>query len=124
MHLIFYHHCYTSTTPKEYVYHFGQLFSVTLSATPRFAGPHKPLSWRMRLEVAIGAAKGLDHLHVIATPPVIHRDIKSSNILLDEDWNAKVADFGLSKAALTNASQPASSTFVRGTPGGQCLDCA
>ncbi|GAQ86741.1 Protein kinase superfamily protein [Klebsormidium nitens] len=80
-------------------------------------GPHKPLSWRMRLEVAIGAAKGLDHLHVIATPPVIHRDIKSSNILLDEDWNAKVADFGLSKAALTNASQPASSTFVRGTPG-------
>ena len=71
----------------------------------------------MRLEVAIGAAKGLDHLHVIATPPVIHRDIKSSNILLDEDWNAKVADFGLSKAALTNAAQPASSTFVRGTPG-------
>jgi hypothetical protein len=36
-------------------------------------GTKKPLSWRMRLEVAIGAAKGLDYLHVIATPPVIHR---------------------------------------------------
>lgn len=56
------------------------------------------MSWRARLEVALDAARGIEYLHVYAVPPVIHRDIKSSNILLNSDWTAKVSDFGLSLA--------------------------
>uniref|UniRef100_A0A3N7G7C6 non-specific serine/threonine protein kinase n=1 Tax=Populus trichocarpa TaxID=3694 RepID=A0A3N7G7C6_POPTR len=55
------------------------------------------LDWVRRLKVALGAARGLAYLHELANPPIIHRDIKLSNILLDERLNTKVADFGLSK---------------------------
>ena len=55
------------------------------------------LDWTRRLKIALGSSKGLAYLHELADPPIIHRDIKSNNILLDESLNAKVADFGLSK---------------------------
>ncbi|KAF3501454.1 hypothetical protein F2Q69_00042834 [Brassica cretica] len=55
------------------------------------------LDWIRRLRIALGSGKGLAYLHELADPPIIHRDIKSNNILLDENLTAKVADFGLSK---------------------------
>ncbi|XP_029120919.2 probable serine/threonine-protein kinase PBL23 [Elaeis guineensis] len=57
----------------------------------------KPLDWYTRMKIAVGAAKGLEYLHDIANPPVIYRDLKASNILLDEDYNPKLSDFGLAK---------------------------
>ncbi|KAF8730934.1 hypothetical protein HU200_016808 [Digitaria exilis] len=55
------------------------------------------LDWRRRLRVVLGTAKGVAYLHEYADPPIVHRDIKSSNVLLDDRLNAKVSDFGLSK---------------------------
>ncbi|XP_019157883.1 PREDICTED: serine/threonine-protein kinase-like protein CCR4 [Ipomoea nil] len=54
------------------------------------------MSWTTRIRVALDAARGIEYLHEYAVPQVIHRDIKSSNILLDSTWTAKVSDFGLS----------------------------
>ncbi|GLJ25662.1 hypothetical protein SUGI_0491540 [Cryptomeria japonica] len=70
-------------------------------------GKTKPkLSWIRRVTIAVQAARGLEYLHGYACPPVIHRDIKSSNILIDEDHNARVADFGLSLLGPADSSCP------------------
>ncbi|KAG6483492.1 hypothetical protein ZIOFF_060140 [Zingiber officinale] len=59
------------------------------------ASSEKNLSWRERLRIAIDAAQGLEYLHKSCKPPIIHRDVKTSNILLSENFEAKIADFGI-----------------------------
>ncbi|WZY68628.1 hypothetical protein YC2023_000868 [Brassica napus] len=74
------------------------------------------LSWEKRLHIAIDAAQGLEYLHQGCRPPIIHRDVKTANILLNDNLEAKIADFGVSKVFpdddLTHVE-----TAVMGTPG-------
>ncbi|KAM0057983.1 putative protein kinase RLK-Pelle-RLCK-V family [Helianthus debilis subsp. tardiflorus] len=74
-----------------------------------------PLTWEFRMKIIIGTAKALTYLHEGLEPKVVHRDIKSSNILLDKSWNPKVSDFGLAK--LLGADRSYITTRVMGTLG-------
>ncbi|XP_020276101.1 probable leucine-rich repeat receptor-like protein kinase At5g49770 [Asparagus officinalis] len=74
------------------------------------------LNWKARLCIALDSARGVAYLHEHANPPIIHRDIKSTNILLDEHMNAKVADFGLSKL-VSDSERGQYTTQVKGTLG-------
>ncbi|KAK9067182.1 hypothetical protein SSX86_014507 [Deinandra increscens subsp. villosa] len=77
------------------------------------------MSWVQRLNISIGAARGLHYLHTGTGTQhgVIHRDVKSSNILLDKDYSAKISDFGLCKIGPTNAPHTYVNTLIRGTFG-------
>ncbi|XP_010919126.1 probable serine/threonine-protein kinase At1g01540 [Elaeis guineensis] len=78
-------------------------------------GVVSPLTWDIRMKIILGTAKGLAYLHEGLEPKVVHRDVKSSNILLDQQWNPKVSDFGLAKLLCSERSYV--TTRVMGTFG-------
>ncbi|KAI5067082.1 hypothetical protein GOP47_0018210 [Adiantum capillus-veneris] len=80
------------------------------------AQPGPVLDWMQRVKIAVGAARGLEYLHEKMQPPIIHRDIRSSNVLLFDDFTAKIADFNLSNQAPDMAAR-LHSTRVLGTFG-------
>ncbi|KAM3405039.1 hypothetical protein ACQJBY_007870 [Aegilops geniculata] len=86
----------TECDQKILVYEYmplGSLQDHLLDLTPK----SQPLSWHTRMKIAVDAARGLEYLHEVANPPVVYRDLKASNILLDGNFRAKLADFGLAK---------------------------
>ncbi|KAL8172469.1 hypothetical protein V2J09_024273 [Rumex salicifolius] len=78
-------------------------------------GEVSPLTWDIRMNIILGTAKGLAYLHEGLEPKVVHRDVKSSNILIDSNWNAKLSDFGLAKLLCSDRSYV--TTRVMGTFG-------
>ncbi|XVF17267.1 hypothetical protein REPUB_Repub10bG0105200 [Reevesia pubescens] len=104
------------TTPTErlLVYPFMQNLSVAYRL--RELKPGEPvLDWPTRKRIAVGAARGLEYLHEHCNPKIIHRDVKAANVLLDEDFEAVVGDFGLAK--LVDVRRTNVTTQVRGTMG-------
>ncbi|XP_057823865.2 probable LRR receptor-like serine/threonine-protein kinase At2g23950 isoform X2 [Cryptomeria japonica] len=80
------------------------------------APKYPQLDWKTRLKIAMDAAQGLEYLHVGCTPKIIHRDVKTCNILVDSNLNGKLADFGLSRVT-TNDETSQINTAIKGTPG-------
>ncbi|KAE9455065.1 hypothetical protein C3L33_13061, partial [Rhododendron williamsianum] len=102
--------CQADLEGQNIKFHCEEPFLLTL------AQPGPVLLWAQRVKIAVGAAKGLEYLHEKAKPHIIHRDIKSSNVLLFDDDVAKVADFDLSNQAPDMAAR-LHSTRVLGTFG-------
>nr|CAD1818774.1 unnamed protein product [Ananas comosus var. bracteatus] len=96
---------------EEFRSYLGVLFPVN----PARGATFEPLSWSLRLKIAIGAARGLAFLHT-SEKKIIYRDFKASNILLDSNFNPKLSDFGLAKAGPTGGDTHVS-TRVMGTFG-------
>lgn len=88
-------HYYSST--RLLLSHQFSLNHRFIPTTIDSAADVKPLDWNTRMKIAAGAAKGLEYLHDKASPPVIYRDLKCSNILLGEGYHPKLSDFGLAK---------------------------
>ncbi|OIV96257.1 hypothetical protein TanjilG_05097 [Lupinus angustifolius] len=83
---------------KQNSFSLANDFNGNIVATNSDLNPGKePLSWSVRMKIAAGAARGLEYLHCKADPPVIYRDLKPANILLDNEFNPKLSDFGLAK---------------------------
>eukprot|EP01018_Ginkgo_biloba_P023867 Gb_15787 [translate_table: standard] len=114
--------CLTNSHSNLLVYEYmpnGNLFDALHKSNGEkdFNGSNLNLDWLMRYKIALGAAHGLAYLHHDCTPAIVHRDIKSTNILLDEFYEAKIADFGVAKILQVCGGGKDSCTAFAGTHG-------
>ncbi len=109
--------CISSSEAKLLVYEYMDNGSLHqwLHQRERIGAPG-PLDWPTRLQIAIDSARGLCYMHHHCSPPIVHRDVKSANILLDPNFRAKMADFGLAKILL-RAGEDESFSAIAGTFG-------
>ncbi|XP_074561939.1 uncharacterized protein LOC141818314 [Curcuma longa] len=118
--------CISNADSKLLVYEYMENGSLDQWLHRRRARPdsqhNEPLDWPKRLGIAIDAAKGLCYMHHQCPTPVIHRDVKSSNILLDSEFGAKIADFGLARM-LFKAGEPETASAMGGTFGYMAPEC-
>ncbi|KAH7520580.1 hypothetical protein FEM48_Zijuj08G0160200 [Ziziphus jujuba var. spinosa] len=104
------------TTPTERLLVYPYMQNLSVAYQLREIKPGEPvLDWPTRKRVALGTARGLEYLHEHCNPKIIHRDVKAANVLLDEDFEAVVGDFGLAK--LVDVRKTNVTTQVRGTMG-------
>ncbi|XP_018677675.2 LRR receptor kinase SERK2 isoform X2 [Musa acuminata AAA Group] len=104
------------TTPTEQLLVYPYMQNLSVAYQLRELKPGEPvLDWPRRKQVAMGTAHGLEYLHEHCNPKIIHRDVKAANILLDENFEAVVGDFGLAK--LVDVRKTSVTTRVRGTMG-------
>ncbi|PIN11882.1 Serine/threonine protein kinase [Handroanthus impetiginosus] len=110
------------TTPTERLLVYPFMQNLSIAARLRVINFHRKLKpgepvldWPTRKRVALGTARGLEYLHEHCNPKIIHRDVKAANVLLDEDFEAVVGDFGLAK--LIDVKKTNVTTQVRGTMG-------
>ncbi|KAH1114048.1 hypothetical protein J1N35_007426 [Gossypium stocksii] len=99
------------------IYEYAQKGSLRSHLHDPLNKGHTPLSWIMRVQIALDAARGLEYIHEHTKTHYVHRDIKSSNILLDASFRAKISDFGLSKLVGKTNDEEATATKVVGTFG-------
>ncbi|KAK3156384.1 hypothetical protein QOZ80_2AG0106610 [Eleusine coracana subsp. coracana] len=109
--------CISSSEAKLLVYEYMENGSLDrwLHQRGRIGAP-APLDWPTRLQIAIDSARGLCYMHHGCSPAIAHRDVKSANILLDSEFRAKIADFGLARILL-KAGDPESVSAIGGTFG-------
>jgi serine/threonine protein kinase len=116
--------CISSGHSKLLVYEYLENRSLDLwlhressrASTISGSAQHVVLDWPKRFQIAVGAARGLSYMHHDCSPPIVHRDVKSSNILLDSEFNAKIADFGLAKMLIKHG-ESATMSAVAGSFG-------
>ncbi|KAK4590812.1 hypothetical protein RGQ29_021127 [Quercus rubra] len=99
------------------IYEFAQKGSLRSHLHDPQSKDHTSLSWIMRVQIALDAARGLEYIHEHTKSHYVHRDIKTSNILLDSSFRAKISDFGLAKLVGKKGEGEASTTKVVGTYG-------
>ncbi|XP_010915380.2 uncharacterized protein [Elaeis guineensis] len=119
--------CITKGDSKLLVYEYmenGSLDQWLHKAQRRDTGSGRsnPLDWPTRLGIAIGAARGLSYMHHDCSPPIMHRDVKSSNILLNSEFGAKIADFGLARM-LVKVGEPKIVSTIAGSFGYMAPEC-